>query len=1484
MDSMRSTENTLTAEELRRKYLDLTTPTLSEKIRSLEVSYLSVAGRTKDGGDNFLRRISQMKAEYERRTEGKPWLKQAIENQADFEASATEQALNSGATGKCAAVEDTRVLNTTTATALLPNGVKATDDSNTRPVAGRARRLPHLYAVPSQGLKQIEAAQNGVPKRRQTGAAGKPAAASKPAAPPAVSRPGNLKGHLLLTRSMQGEPQQQAGERGVGGQKCFNCEQHRSTGITLKDMGFMCSQCHDAQGAAENGAGKSTQMTRAATNFESDFDDFDFPHDDTRRIQQPRLKDTGLNTKSFYGKVGTSAPARPRAKGADQEGAKQTIYSQTRQPLPRKRKVEQDNEPITLDDTDDEEAGPGPGSRADAAQPRRSQRSNAFKGPTQRFQGLKALFPACGGPGAVEITPADLARLDPEEFLNDTIIDFFMRYIWEQLSDDVKDRCYFFNSFFWKKLTEKSTGANNLDNGPRGSVAAANHERVKKWTKGLDIFKKDFLFVPIHDHLHWSLLIVCNPGADPDDPTRTPCMLHLDSMTGGHSTPGLKKAVCNFLTQEWDRKASEGGESVAAKWVAANPDAPLRSFELLAKKVKLPMQDNYCDCGLFLLTYVDFFTYSLPKALRLTIQLRRGLDVDELTGLSDYPLFLHQKWFFPGNASKLRRHIRNLLLELFVEQLSEGQRESCSDAIAEAYQDITAYEEATERYQGPADYLPQGLLRMEQHKKEQDRQAQEKQRKVAEAKERSEQRRGLSQPGSQPSVGAAAADNDPESRRHKAADAAERRRRGMSSSAELEDNLEIDLAESPRDSSESPAAQPFEQFRLHSKSRDGPLGKQTATLDRTQGDICKQDVEWRSKGSKGSGFTVKKRRLVEYSSDEDEGEAVRCIKEADELGDRQGGSATPVPEKALGRLETPMLEQRYSAHFRLHKRFSSEGDRVAHVEVEVLQPARNGTILQEPSKRERFASEASAYEWMDCKLRLNPINSTPPLARKPTSIVGCAPTDYGIPDWSTQPISPAVRSPSILVGTPMGRVSDRTRNAPSRSDKQQGEASSKAAREDGAYGAEFKRQEVGAAAHEAHDLTADEDKADEAGQPIAIAEMRPHAYDAAAAATQRARDATASLHRMLVMGPSGDDSEPAAATNSQGYPPWLRSEPAAASKLSWNFALAKASKLSLPDETQQKQRSAAHQDGFTTSEEGDAAGAAADEDEPTSNAHIDLTAESGVPEAAAAANSPALQQVPGSYQEAAAAQPSAALADWEASEQLPADTGSPSANGAVHARTAALDRDERHKLRMIEKRRRYKHNKKARKLEGSQNPLSSIQEQQNASSSDEGEEELDACSPSARCIDPVLAVDLEADTDSPVADSPVADSPVAHALPMQSLSAREEADRQLALKLQAQEQELSFASHLSDMHLDEETEARKDEDYVPGKEGGKSGKRKGKGSPRPSPKKRKPPRIAAADACMAAAVARMGTPPSGGRRQRPMSDFLLPLTPLHADP
>ncbi len=87
----------------------------------------------------------------------------------------------------------------------------------------------------------------------------------------------------------------------------------------------------------------------------------------------------------------------------------------------------------------------------------------------------------------------------------------------------------------------------------------------------------------------------------------------------------------------------EGGESVPAMWATAHLDAPPRAFELQAKKVKLPMQDNYCDCGLFLLTYVDFFTHGLPASLRLTIHQRRPLDAGELASASPLSCPLHPR-------------------------------------------------------------------------------------------------------------------------------------------------------------------------------------------------------------------------------------------------------------------------------------------------------------------------------------------------------------------------------------------------------------------------------------------------------------------------------------------------------------------------------------------------------------------------------------------------------------------------------------------------------------------------------------------------------------------------------------------------------------------------------------------------------------------------------------------------------------------------
>lgn len=46
----------------------------------------------------------------------------------------------------------------------------------------------------------------------------------------------------------------------------------------------------------------------------------------------------------------------------------------------------------------------------------------------------------------------------------------------------------------------------------QGGSAEKAHANVAKWTRRVDIFSKDFLFVPICEQLHWTLAIICLPA------------------------------------------------------------------------------------------------------------------------------------------------------------------------------------------------------------------------------------------------------------------------------------------------------------------------------------------------------------------------------------------------------------------------------------------------------------------------------------------------------------------------------------------------------------------------------------------------------------------------------------------------------------------------------------------------------------------------------------------------------------------------------------------------------------------------------------------------------------------------------------------------------------------------------------------------------------------------------------------------------------
>lgn len=116
------------------------------------------------------------------------------------------------------------------------------------------------------------------------------------------------------------------------------------------------------------------------------------------------------------------------------------------------------------------------------------------------------------GRGGISINTEDYMCLAIDQYLNDVIIDFYLKYLLsEQLSDEQRERTHVFSTFFYKRLTTMTT---NRRAGETAKMTASQkrHARVKNWTKMVNLFEKDFVIIPINEQSHWFLAIVCFPS------------------------------------------------------------------------------------------------------------------------------------------------------------------------------------------------------------------------------------------------------------------------------------------------------------------------------------------------------------------------------------------------------------------------------------------------------------------------------------------------------------------------------------------------------------------------------------------------------------------------------------------------------------------------------------------------------------------------------------------------------------------------------------------------------------------------------------------------------------------------------------------------------------------------------------------------------------------------------------------------------------
>lgn len=119
------------------------------------------------------------------------------------------------------------------------------------------------------------------------------------------------------------------------------------------------------------------------------------------------------------------------------------------------------------------------------------------------------------GKGGISINTEDYRCLAVDQYLNDVIIDFYLKYLHEQvMTPEQRNRTHIFSSFFYKRLTATSARQRQIERDLKMTPAQKRHHRVRSWTKNVNLFEKDFIVIPINELSHWFLAIICFPGLD----------------------------------------------------------------------------------------------------------------------------------------------------------------------------------------------------------------------------------------------------------------------------------------------------------------------------------------------------------------------------------------------------------------------------------------------------------------------------------------------------------------------------------------------------------------------------------------------------------------------------------------------------------------------------------------------------------------------------------------------------------------------------------------------------------------------------------------------------------------------------------------------------------------------------------------------------------------------------------------------------------
>ncbi|XP_034403339.1 sentrin-specific protease 7-like isoform X4 [Cyclopterus lumpus] len=281
-------------------------------------------------------------------------------------------------------------------------------------------------------------------------------------------------------------------------------------------------------------------------------------------------------------------------------------------------------------------------------------------------------YPAAPCKGRITVTKEDLACLSGGEFLNDVIIDFYLKFLLlEGVGGSVAERSHVFSSFFYKQLSRRRAAGD--DGAPSVPDRHMRHQRVKTWTRHVDIFTKDFLFVPVNQEAHWFLVVICFPGLEEVQ------YQEFQSLTGGATLPAGKPSSLSLRSQQlpectqrsWQRDTVLKRPCVLVmdslklsyhenicrllrdylqvEWEVHRGTPRLFTADSVrSSSCRVPQQDNSSDCGLYLLQYAESFLQNPVVHFDLPLRL--------------------DNWFPRQRVRQKREEIRTLIMKMHQSQ------------------------------------------------------------------------------------------------------------------------------------------------------------------------------------------------------------------------------------------------------------------------------------------------------------------------------------------------------------------------------------------------------------------------------------------------------------------------------------------------------------------------------------------------------------------------------------------------------------------------------------------------------------------------------------------------------------------------------------------------------------------------------------------------------------------------------------------------